>query len=58
MNKFDVAQYAPGQVYELSEIKNNFDQPYATNLNEGTFMVISSVRANSKLGSVIVAPIV
>lgn len=58
MNKFDVAQYAPGQVYELSELKNNFDQPYATNLNEGTFMVISSVRANSKLGSVIVAPIV
>ena len=63
MTKYDTSNMAPGMVYEIAQDKNKkqFEDPWGYNTTYGadaTFMVISSVRANSKLNTVIVAPVI
>ena len=55
MDRYDTAKFAPGMVYELSKV-NDFD--YAGSFNEESYMIISSVRSNSKLDTVMVAPVI
>lgn len=56
MDKYDTSKFAPGMVYELSKVNTDFD--YQGSFNEETYMIISSVRSNSKLDTVMVAPVI
>ena len=60
MDRYDTALYAPGMVYELNEVKSNnsYEMSFANTYNEGTYMIVSSARSNSKLDTVMLAPII
>ena len=55
MDKYDTSKFAPGMVYELSKVN---DTDYQGSFNEETYMIVSSVKANSKLDTVMVAPVI
>lgn len=58
MTKYDVSNMAPGMVFEIAQNKDPNSPLYGNTYNDDTFMVISSVSANSRMETVIVAPVI
>lgn len=57
MDKYDTCKYAPGMVYELQKQPNE-NQMYTNTYNGEAYIILSSVRTNSRLDTVIVAPVI
>ncbi len=58
MTKQDVANMGPGMVFEIVHQKDPMGQTFGNTYNDDTFMVISSVQANSRMDTVVVAPVI